>query len=103
MVAGNEGVKRYTFEGKKKYMAYAPIPNSDGWSIGISVVQSEFTGNMVKAILLNILISIVISTIIIVITIRIFSKIAEAIKKCTDRIVLFSQFTYQCSRVKYTR
>ena len=91
MVAGNEGVKRYTFEGKKKYMAYAPIPNSDGWSIGISVVQSEFTGNMVKAILLNILISIVISTIIIVITIRIFSKIAEAIKKCTDRIVLFSQ------------
>ena len=91
MIAGNDDVKRYTFEGKKKYMAYASIPNSDGWSIGISVVQSEFTGNMVKAILLNILISIVISSIIIVITIRIFSKIAEAIKKCTDRIVLFSQ------------
>ncbi len=91
MVAGNDDVKRYTFEGEKKYMAYTPIPNSDGWSIGISVVQSEFTGNMVKAIFLNILISIIIAAIIIVITIRIFSQIAEAIKKCTDRIVLFSQ------------
>lgn len=91
MVAGNEGVKRYTFEGKKKYMAYTSIAGSDGWSIGISVVQSEFTGNMIQAILFNILTSIVIATIIIILTIRISAQIAEAIKKCTDRLVLLSQ------------
>ena len=60
MVAGNKGVKKYTYGGKTKYMAYTPIANSDGWSIGISVVQSEFTGNMIQAILCNIIISIII-------------------------------------------
>ncbi len=91
MVAGNTDVKRYNYEGKKKYMAYTPIINSDGWSIGISVVQSEFTGNMIQAILLNIFISIVIASGIVVVTIRISAQIAEAIKKCTDRLVLLSQ------------
>ncbi len=91
MVAGNENVKEYVYEGKKKYMAYAPITNSDGWSIGISVVKSEFTGNMIQAILFNILISIIIAAITVVITIRISTQIAEALKKCTDRLVLLSQ------------
>ena len=91
MVAGNKGVKKYTYGGKTKYMAYTPIANSDGWSIGISVVQSEFTGNMIQAILCNIIISIIIATIMIVITIRISTQIAEAIKKCADRLVLLSQ------------
>lgn len=38
MIAGNSGVKKYTYGGKTKYMAYTPITNSDGWSIGISVI-----------------------------------------------------------------
>ena len=91
MVAGENGVKKYTYEGKQKYMSYTPITNSDGWSIGISVVQSEFTGNMIQAIILNILISIIIAAVIIVVTIRISTQIAEAIRKCADRLVLLSE------------
>ena len=91
MVAGNEGVKKYIYEGTKKYMAYTSIPNSSGWSIGISVLQSEFTGNMIQAIIFNILISIVIAIIIVLVTIPMSSQIAQAIKKCADRLVLLSQ------------
>lgn len=91
MIAQKEDVEEYNNNGKQKYMAYSPIMNSDGWSIGISVVKSEFTGMMIGAIIFNILISAVIAIIAIIITIRVASKIAEAIKKCTDRLVLFSQ------------
>lgn len=42
MVAGEDGTGTYSYGGKTKVVSYSPVPNSNGWSIGISVVRSEF-------------------------------------------------------------
>lgn len=91
MTKGNENFGSYTENGKGKYMAYTPITNSDGWSIGVSVVKSEFTTKMMNSILFNILVSLVILIIAIIVSIRMASRIADAIKKCSQRLVLLSE------------
>lgn len=91
MTAGKEDVKEYTYHGVTKLTAYAPISNSAGWSISISVVKSEFTNNMINSILFNIVCSILIVILATIIMIRLSTKIADAIKKCSDRLVLLSE------------
>lgn len=91
MTQGNMDVQSYTENGKGKYMAYTPITNSDGWSIGISLVKSEFTTKMVNSIIFNVIISLVVLVIAIILSIKMASNIAEAIKKCSQRLVLLSE------------
>lgn len=42
MVAGEDGTGTYSYNGKTKVVAYSPVPDTDGWSIGIAVVRNEF-------------------------------------------------------------
>ena len=43
MVAGETGVDHYVFEGVPKAAGYAPVP-STGWSVGITLPDSEYLG-----------------------------------------------------------
>lgn len=40
MIAGNEGIAEYSYQGVDKYFAYAPI-SANGWSVGCTVPKSE--------------------------------------------------------------
>ncbi|MGB9920613.1 MAG: HAMP domain-containing protein, partial [Moorellales bacterium] len=40
MIAGEEGIGRYTFEGEEKICAYAPVKAS-GWSVAVTAPKSE--------------------------------------------------------------
>jgi methyl-accepting chemotaxis protein len=42
-IAGKSGFGTYTYEGVDKFVAFAPISESDGWSIFISAPRSEFS------------------------------------------------------------
>lgn len=42
MIAGEDGTGTYSYNGKTKVVAYSPVPDSNGWSIGVSVVRNEF-------------------------------------------------------------
>lgn len=44
MVAGLSGTGTYTYNGKTKVVAYSPVPDINGWSIGVAAVRSEFLG-----------------------------------------------------------
>lgn len=44
MVAGGDGTGTYTYNGKTKVVAYSPVPDSNGWSIGVAAVRNEFLG-----------------------------------------------------------
>ena len=42
MVAGENGTGTYSYNGKTKVVAYSPVPDTDGWSIGVAAVRNEF-------------------------------------------------------------
>ena len=44
MRAGNTGYHDYTIDGVVKYAAYAPVDNTNGWSISITAPPSDFLG-----------------------------------------------------------
>lgn len=44
MVAGENGTGTYSYGGKTKVVAYSPIQDMNGWSIGVAAVRNEFLG-----------------------------------------------------------
>ncbi|MDD3142024.1 MAG: cache domain-containing protein, partial [Lachnospiraceae bacterium] len=67
MTAGKTGVDNFKDNktGTTHIMAYAPINNTNGWSLGIYAVQSEFLGGVTEAIYITLgiaLLAIIIAT-----------------------------------------
>lgn len=44
MVAGENGTGTYSYAGKTKVVAYSPVEDMNGWSIGVAAVRNEFLG-----------------------------------------------------------
>lgn len=91
MRAGNSGVGQYTINGTTKLIAYAPVNNTDGWSVGIVVLESDFMGAVyTSAIIIGILIVVVV-LIGVAIAIRMATSIGRPIQLCADRIHKLSE------------
>lgn len=54
MIAGEDGTGTYSYNGKTKVVAYSPVPDSDGWSIGVAAVRNEFLGKFYLALALTV-------------------------------------------------
>lgn len=51
---GEPGFGRYTYNGVKKFLAYAPISGSDGWSVCVNAPEGDFTSGVTMAIYISI-------------------------------------------------
>ena len=91
MVQGESGFGEYSYGGKNKILAYAPIVGSDGWSIGINAVRDEFIQGTMNGIILAGIIMVVSILIAIVVSILLSNAITKPIISCVNRIVLLSQ------------
>lgn len=91
MRAGNSGVGQYKATGAKKLIAYAPVNNTDGWSLAVAAPVSDFMGTVyVSAIIIGILI-VIILLIGVVIAIRLATSIGRPIQLCAERIHKLSE------------
>lgn len=86
MMAGNTGFADYSYGGADKYMAYTSIPNTNGWSIDISVMQNELLNSTIASIVITIVIVLITLIIASFIIIRLSVSIVDPIRKCVDRI-----------------
>lgn len=91
MLAGNVGVGEYTLDGTSKMMAYAPVGNSDGWSIAIPMPASDFMGAVYRTAIIIGVILVAILLIGMFISIRLAVSIGRPIKLCADRIQKLSE------------
>lgn len=91
MMAGETGFDKYYYNGNLEMVAYAPVPGTPGWSIGINIVRNEFMGGVYAALFITM--GLVFGTVIVIIIVStIFArKITKPITNCTDRIVKLSQ------------
>lgn len=91
MMAGKTGFGSYSYEGKDKFMAYTSIPDTNGWSIDVSVVQSEFMESTMLSIYLAIgiiLLALLLGSILVY---QLLGSIVNPIKACVKRIQLLAK------------
>lgn len=91
MRSGNSGVGQYKATGAKKLIAYAPVNNTDGWSLAIESPVSDFMGTVyISAIIIGVLI-VIILLIGVAIAIRLATSIGRPIQLCAERIHKLSE------------
>lgn len=91
MRAGESGFSSYTIRGITKYIAYAPIPNTDGWAAGVNTYASDYIGVLIVAIIITIVLLIVAVAIVMKISIDLGERIGGPIRLCAERLNLMSQ------------
>ncbi|MET0018227.1 methyl-accepting chemotaxis protein [Oscillibacter sp.] len=91
MANGESGFGQYTYNGVTKFLSYAPIGGTDGWSIGVNAPVGDFMGSTYQGVLLTvILIAITIITSILI-AIRVAKGIGDPVARCTARLELLAQ------------
>lgn len=86
MTAGKTGFGTYRYGGVKKIMAYAPVENSNGWSIAITAPLSDFNVETIVGIILTIGIVVVSIAIAVVMVRKLADNIGTPIRQCTERL-----------------
>lgn len=86
MLAGQSGFGRYTYKGTSKFMSYAPIGNTDGWSIGLNAPVSDFLGDTILGIIITIILAIVFIAVAALYALKIGTSIGTPISKCAERL-----------------
>lgn len=91
MTAGNSGYGKYRSKGKKRLLAYAPIEDSNGWSIAITAPTSDFMTDTIINTLIAILVILIATTYGFFRTRKLALKIGTPIRQCADRLVTLAQ------------
>lgn len=102
MIKGEIGFGSYTYGGITKYLAYAPIGGTNGWSLGINAPTSDFMSGTIAGIVVTVIIMVLSLVIAALFTRRLAMGIGTPIKQCTDRLDLLSQgdFTTPVPEIK---
>jgi methyl-accepting chemotaxis protein len=90
MIAGEDGTGTYSYNGKTKVVAYSPVPETDGWSIGVAAVRNEFLVMFYISLAFTILFVIVFTFIGIRSGIKLGKAVAEPLIKAVDRLKLLA-------------
>lgn len=91
MIGGESGFDRYTYDGVNKFLAYAPVAGTDGWSLAINAPVSDFMDATIQSIIISIVLLVIAAIIAIVLSVRLALGISKPISQCCDRLELLSQ------------
>lgn len=90
MTQGITGFGAYYYNGKEKMMAYTPIPDSNGWSIDIAIVQSEFMGGTYQSLLVTLVIIMITLVVAAILAAWLAKSIADPIRFTADRLQMLA-------------
>lgn len=91
MISGATGFDTYSYGGEKKFIAFAPIPDTNGWSIAINAPTSDFTRSAILAVVATIVILVASTVIACLLALRLALGIGKPVKACADRLRLLAQ------------
>ena len=86
LVAGESGFGQYTYNGVTKYMAYAPVEGTDGWSLAVNTQTSDFMATTYRNIIIITILVILVIVVAVVISARVSSGLSNPIRMCVTRI-----------------
>ena len=91
MIAGEDGTGTYSYGGKTKVVAYSPVKDMNGWSIGVAAVRSEFMGMFYLSLVFTLVFVILFTVFGIRNGIQLGKKIVKPISAVVDRLSLLAQ------------
>ena len=83
MTNGETGFGFYTWKGDRKFGSYNPIENTNGWSVNVTALQSEFMSEVQTAVISTVVLGLAA----ILISIFVVLRIANRITKPIDNVV----------------
>lgn len=86
MIAGKTGIETVNFKGENMTTGYAPIPDTDGWSIGVVAKESELMSSFYKSIELTIIFTLILVVISVLFAFKIANPIVNPIIAIVERI-----------------
>lgn len=86
MVAGESGYSNYHFNGEAKTVAYAPIPDTDGWSIAVVQPVMDYLGDTLIGIFITIGLILLGCLVGAIITIQYTKRISKPIGVCAQQL-----------------
>ncbi len=86
MINGDTGFASYVFNGVTEYQAYAPIPNTNGWSIAVTSTQTELLAAAFDSIIISAIIGVIMIALGAVLAVFTSASIGNPIVKCVDRL-----------------
>ena len=84
-IAGESDSVTYTFGGEVKIKSYLPIPDTNGWSMDVSILRDDYIGGTIKSIIVGITIAIISIIICVITMIRFANSVSKPIKLCVNR------------------
>ena len=86
MRAGETGTGQYVIDGVSKYLAYAPILGTNGWSIGVNAPVNDFMGTTMLTTIVMVAILAVILLLAAVFAVRLSRGIGQPIRAFAQRL-----------------
>ena len=91
MVAQEAGFDDYSYNGSSRYISYAPIEGTDGWSVAVSISQGDYAGSFLISMVGVVIVMLVAIYISIKTAAQLGNKIAAPIETCAKRIELLAE------------
>lgn len=86
MVAGESGFGSYSYGGVAKYLAYAPVAGTDGWSLAVNANTSDFLSGVYRNIIIIAVLVALVVLCAILISVRVANGLGNPIRMCVQRI-----------------
>lgn len=83
---GEIGFCDYTLNGMRKFIGFAPVNETDGWSVAVYAPSKDFLGDTYITIIITVIMMAVAAVIAVIAATKIGHYIGDPIKACTDRL-----------------
>ncbi|MEF9852821.1 MAG: methyl-accepting chemotaxis protein [Hydrogenoanaerobacterium sp.] len=90
MAGGGSGFESYNFGGVNKFIAYAPVGNSNGWSMAINAPTSDFMAGTEKSVIYTLIFMVASLITAAFIASSLANKIGKPMSACTKRLELLA-------------
>ncbi|MDD2971190.1 MAG: methyl-accepting chemotaxis protein [Lachnospiraceae bacterium] len=90
MAKGENGTGSFKYNGKTKIVAYAPVPESDGWSVGVVAVRNQFLGKFYLSLIITVIIVVGCTIIGVRVGFKKGKEIATPITRAVERLKLLA-------------
>lgn len=91
MINGESGCGLYYYGGTVKLMAYAPVPDTEGWSVAITAPVFDFMGSTILGIILCVIVLVICVVSGVYFARRIGAQIGQPVSLCADRLRLLAE------------
>ena len=102
MRRGENGFGSYESTDGAMFAAYAPVKDTDGWSIAVTAPQLNYLGTTYNDIVINIMVIVISTLISILIALKLAGSISKPMKSCADRMKLLVEGDLETPMPKVT-